>query len=687
MGSILKEVRVRGNGQDRDIKVTIEKSGLLNKKRKVYGTFWGSNVAEYKKEDWLYDWDEMEFVIDELTEENEFGKYQKYYGAYIKERYNPYNYYQRNGLDFSPEWNSDLDIIRLYILINTENLIDRVKQWSLIEDPIKGEKGAPGPYYRSFGFDSYYLNNGARINIKWLENTLSKGGISWSDEKGNELPSQDLARYNTRYLKREPKGFIEKVVDGIVAPDGAIGPGMFEYNSKSSPVFSANHTGSDKYASTVDDMSILGQIISHWKQAVPGYESLDILKNAYGTPAVDLLDSNGKRIEYKNPLGITASEPTGTTASDASGMSASNSGAAAGMSASGTFKPTIKGIEDGFQIPVKTDLPNFSIFVGDPEKDWPKAGAGDVPEDGESFENVEGAEVLDEEYEEAEYEGAGEGIITFEDVQYEQSVAAATDFSPAAVESGSTVGGSNTATSNSDGTVSNLLASSPVTTADAAGKYASSMVMPSFNNVPIYSQGYDPRWNKKPYDKGGKCGDSSTVGSSGCGPTSLSMLINYWAARGLSKFTSPHDMAALFERTGCRVCGAGSSISGKKLIQEIKNVFGLTLEHGVGVDKIERYVKKGIPCVISGKNYKGNNILGNPTDAHYGGGHFVCLTGFDSQGRIRVNDPGRAANSATAKNPSKGAITHFPANKSLSSCVNVNQTVLCYHPSIQGTIS
>ena len=145
--SILKEVRVRQSSyQDQDIKVTIEKTGFFGNKRKVYGIPWG------KKEEAWSTWVPIEFTVKDLTEEKNFGEYQKYYEAYIKERDQPKSFFrqdfhQRNNLEFSPEWNSDLDIIKLYILINTEKYKDDAYEWHLIEDPIKGEKGGPAPSY------------------------------------------------------------------------------------------------------------------------------------------------------------------------------------------------------------------------------------------------------------------------------------------------------------------------------------------------------------------------------------------------------------------------------------------------------------------------------------------------------------------------------------------------------------
>ena len=108
------------------------------------------------------------------------------------------------------------------------------------------------------------------------------------------------------------------------------------------------------------------------------------------------------------PTGSTAS--TGATGSTASTRANEPIGAtgSTGATASSAIKfvPTIKGIIDGFQITAKTDLPNFTIYVGDPEK-WPvrenieeEVAAGNA----EDFENVDGTEdVLDDEYIEAPF--------------------------------------------------------------------------------------------------------------------------------------------------------------------------------------------------------------------------------------------------------------------------------------------
>lgn len=89
-------------------------------------------------------------------------------------------------------------------------------------------------------------------------------------------------------------------------------------------------------------------------------------------------------------------------------------------------------------------------------------------------------------------------------------------------------------------------------------------------------------------------------------------------------------------------------------------------------------LKKGNPCVISGKNYTGYNFKGEKLSGRYGGGHFVCLTGIDGEGRIRVNDFGR--------NPSTGkSITASVEGAKLSDLTTVNQRALLYPSNMSAT--
>lgn len=192
---------------------------------------------------------------------------------------------------------------------------------------------------------------------------------------------------------------------------------------------------------------------------------------------------------------------------------------------------------------------------------------------------------------------------------------------------------------------------------DVQGK---STIPSSFNKSPHYCQG-DSRWGKLTYSKPDqKClekgGGESTIKSSGCGPTSLTMAINYWAGQGYCSPTNPAEVCDLVKNNGGRVCKSGSSLN-DTVRKALEQKFGLTFKSGIGSSGLMPYLKKGWPCIMSGGKY-GQGTAG-PVLNHLGGpktsttaGHFVCLTGIDSQGRIRVSDPGYGpANAVTAFNP------------------------------------
>ena len=107
----------------------------------------------------------------------------------------------------------------------------------------------------------------------------------------------------------------------------------------------------------------------------------------------------------------------------------------------------------------------------------------------------------------------------------------------------------------------------------------------------------------------------------------------------------------------------------KSFPQEEK--FGIVLDSNASDATVMKYLKQGYPCVVAGKNYSGYNYKGEKLSGKYSGGHFVCLTGIDSQGRVRVNDSGN--------NPSNGkAITAFFEGKTPAQSRTTSQTAILY---------
>lgn len=95
-----------------------------------------------------------------------------------------------------------------------------------------------------------------------------------------------------------------------------------------------------------------------------------------------------------------ANNALGTSASEAEAAKAAGDDAAKGMSSSTPLKyiPFVDGLADGFQIDMKVDLPDFKIYVGDPES-WKELDAVD-PDGQQLDENGEPDEYTEEKYDE-----------------------------------------------------------------------------------------------------------------------------------------------------------------------------------------------------------------------------------------------------------------------------------------------
>ena len=337
-----------------------------------------------------------------------------------------------------------------------------------------------------------------------------------------------------------------------------------------------------------------------------------------------------------------------------------------GTSGASKFKPTIIGIIDGFQITAKTDLPNFAIYVGDPEK-WPvrenieeEVGAGNA----EDFENIDGADVIDDEYMEMPY-GDGENLLNEEESKEDQLLA----------EESAKILEKTSVDSNPVGTTTQNAKNIPVNSLLPEGNL---LIPPGFNNVPIYGQS-DTRWAKKKYDwnKSVSCGDGSTVKSSGCGPSAVSMVINFWASKGYCDPVTPDIVAKFFADFGGRVCGAGTGL-GNVPKDKFKDTFGIVIKVGSSEADLVKALKAGYPCVISGSQYSGYNFKGKKMTGKYPG-HVVCLTGIDAEGRIRVNDSGNM--------PSGGkAITAFFEGKSIGQSTLLNQRAIFWPASMSSPV-
>lgn len=133
----------------------------------------------------------------------------------------------------------------------------------------------------------------------------------------------------------------------------------------------------------------------------------------------------------------------------------------------------------------------------------------------------------------------------------------------------------------------------------------------------VYFNQADSRWKNRPYGKTG------TIGKSGCGPTSLAMVVSTLT----NKTFNPVQMSNWAYKNGYYAEGVGSYHS---LIPNGAKHFGLLVE-GTGAsnpDKIVRALSKGqLVIAIMGKGHFTSS------------GHFIVLRGITEEGKILVADP------------------------------------------------
>ncbi|MCI8935481.1 MAG: secreted protein containing domain of murein hydrolase [Lachnospiraceae bacterium] len=133
-------------------------------------------------------------------------------------------------------------------------------------------------------------------------------------------------------------------------------------------------------------------------------------------------------------------------------------------------------------------------------------------------------------------------------------------------------------------------------------------------SFPLFLQ-WDQRWGYAPY--GGSC-----IGTAGCGPTCLSMVI-FALTRDLS--ATPDALAAYSMSSGFYTKGAGTDWS---FMTYAASQYGLhAKELGLDEDAMKQYLNQGHPIICAMR-------AGDFTT----GGHFIVLYGYDENGFL-VNDP------------------------------------------------
>ena len=137
--------------------------------------------------------------------------------------------------------------------------------YEIVEDPyLEGT----GPKKRSFGFDPYYLNNGAKIQIKWLNGLDVVGGDKFSDNFGRESDPYSIGQLGLD----EKYNFIKSV--SVYPPSSATGSVTFTIADDEGFMYISDDTRTNKeWNGTKTDDDILSEILTKWKAV---YQKKDI---------------------------------------------------------------------------------------------------------------------------------------------------------------------------------------------------------------------------------------------------------------------------------------------------------------------------------------------------------------------------------------------------------------------------
>lgn len=140
--------------------------------------------------------------------------------------------------------------------------------------------------------------------------------------------------------------------------------------------------------------------------------------------------------------------------------------------------------------------------------------------------------------------------------------------------------------------------------------------------IPLFIQ-WDSRWGYKKYG-------SDYMALTGCGPTCLSMV--YTGLTGETNM-NPYEMAKKAQAEGFYVENVGTSWS---IMTKMATELGLVSRQVTfKKERILQLLQEGTPiiCIMGPGDFTDN-------------GHFIVLTGVDSDGNIIVNDPNSKINSS-----------------------------------------
>ncbi|KKU07479.1 MAG: Mucin related 82C [Candidatus Uhrbacteria bacterium GW2011_GWE2_45_35] len=158
------------------------------------------------------------------------------------------------------------------------------------------------------------------------------------------------------------------------------------------------------------------------------------------------------------------------------------------------------------------------------------------------------------------------------------------------------------------------------------------------NNVPYYSQRNYP---DEIY--GNACSGSPTIKTSGCGPTSMAMVMTFYGVN-----YDPRQVAAVFESEKYRICGSGTAYQAFTSSQLLN--LGKLKSEMIPISKTDEilgHLRNSEPIIISVGPKKGADGQTLYASTFTTGGHFMVLTGVNTDDSIALNDPNSGKQSIT----------------------------------------
>ena len=156
------------------------------------------------------------------------------------------------------------------------------------------------------------------------------------------------------------------------------------------------------------------------------------------------------------------------------------------------------------------------------------------------------------------------------------------------------------------------------------------------NNGFTYFNQNDPRWGSQPLSNG----DGDTVGSAGCGPTAVAMALS---SRGVD--TDPSQAASYAQAYKVKNEGVTADFISDYSSQFGVNLTGRTVDNYTAND-IDMSLASGQPVVALGRST-------SSSDPYTSAGHYVTISGKDSNGNYKVSDPLNESNNSKSFSPSE----------------------------------